>query len=52
MAVEVGAVKIIYVAPVEALRKKEKHGETQKFHPAFLSNVLFLQGFFGTSPCL
>jgi len=46
VAVEVGAVKI-YVAPVEeALRKKERHGETQKFHPAFLSSELFLQGFF------
>jgi hypothetical protein len=56
VAVQVGAVKI-YVAAVEALRKKETRGETQEtmsflsFNPPLNANVLFWR-FILISPCV
>jgi hypothetical protein len=60
VAVQVGAVKI-YVAAVEALRKKERHGETQEpsklmvfwvSPPTLNANVLWCRFFFKISPCV
>jgi hypothetical protein len=52
--VQIGAVKIIYVAALEALRQKERQDETQlspklmifsDFYPVMNANVLFFAGF-------
>jgi hypothetical protein len=51
VAVQVGAVKI-YVAAVEALRKKEKQGETQEFHSLLNANVLFCRIFKNLPRCM
>jgi hypothetical protein len=54
VALQVGAVKI-YVAAVEALRKKERQGETQEtikmsFTSPLNANVLFCRFFFESHP--
>jgi len=55
VAVQVGAVKI-YVSVVEALRKKERQGETQEwfpeFHPPLNANVLFCRFFLNLTLCM
>jgi hypothetical protein len=48
----------IYVAAVEALRKKERQGETQEtikipeFHPPLNANVLFCRFIFNLTLCM
>jgi hypothetical protein len=60
VVVQLGALKI-YVAAVEALKRKERQDETQfttkvdgffEFHPSLNVNVRFFAGCFKISPCV